>query len=95
LSIARRYFTRARFLSERKVAFSGKSLTIKNEAMAMQSVTRPSIMKIQDQPCRPPSPSILSIAHARRPPQEPATAAAEKKVAARMPNSERLYQQLK
>jgi hypothetical protein len=33
------------------------------------------------------------MAAARRPPKEPETAAAEKKIAARTPNSERLYQQ--
>jgi hypothetical protein len=38
-------------------------------------------------------PFICAIPAARRPPKEPARAAAEKKMAARMPNSERLYQQ--
>lgn len=48
--------------------------------------------KIQAQPGFPPMPSICAIAAARSPPKEPASAAAEKKMAARMPNSERLYQ---
>jgi hypothetical protein len=35
---------------------------------------------------------MLAIAAARRPPKEPASAAAEKKIAMRTPSSERLYQ---
>jgi hypothetical protein len=35
---------------------------------------------------------MFSIAAARRPPKEPETAAAEKKMAARIPNSSLLYQ---
>lgn len=58
----------------------------------MMMVMRPSRMKIQAQPALPPTPSIWLIAAARRPPKEPAIAAALKKIAERTPNSERLYQ---
>lgn len=47
------------------------------------------------QPGFPPMPSIFAIAAASSPPNEPATAAAEKKIADLMPNSLLLYQQLK
>jgi hypothetical protein len=49
-------------------------------------------MKIHAQPGLPPIPSIFAIAAASKPPKLPASAAAEKKIADRMPNSLRLYQ---
>jgi len=49
-------------------------------------------MKIQAQPGFPPIPSIFDIAAASSPPKAPEAVAAEKKMAARVPNSERLYQ---
>jgi len=58
-----------------------------------QRVCLTSMMKIQAQPSLPPIPSINAIAAASNPPNEPANAAAEKKIAARNPSSERLYQQ--
>lgn len=45
-------------------------------------------------PSYPATPFIWVIAAAKRPPNEPASAAAEKKSAARKPSSCRLYQQL-
>lgn len=81
--------------SERKVASSGKSKTIQKLAIPTRTVASPSKMKIQAHPLLPPMPSICPIAAASKPPNEPDTAAAEKKMAARMPNSERLYQQLR
>ena len=50
-------------------------------------------MKIHAHPALCPMPDINPMAAARSPPKEPETAAALKKMAARMPNSERLYQQ--
>jgi hypothetical protein len=50
-------------------------------------------MKIQAHPGLPPIPSICAIAAASKPPKLPASAAAEKKMADRIPNSLRLYQQ--
>jgi len=44
------------------------------------------------QPCFPAMPFIFAIAAASSPPKDPASAAAEKKMAARMPNSSLLYQ---
>jgi hypothetical protein len=52
-----------------------------NESKPKPTVTTPSMMKIQAQPGRPPLPSRRSIAAARRPPKDPETAAAEKKIA--------------
>jgi predicted TIM-barrel fold metal-dependent hydrolase len=51
------------------------------EATPKTQVTTPSMMKIQAQPGRCEYPSRFSIAAARRPPKEPETAAAEKKIA--------------
>lgn len=59
----------------------------------MITVAMPSMINIHDQPLLPPTPSIFPIAAASRPPKEPDTAAAEKKMAARAPNSHRRYQQ--
>lgn len=67
-------------------------LAMKKDRRAMIKVARPSRMKIQAQPGLPPTPSICTMAAASRPPNDPARAAAEKKMAARTPNSERLYQ---
>jgi len=61
----------------------------------MMIVARPSRMKIHAQPGFPPTPSMLAMAAASKPPNEPAKAAALKKMAARIPNSDRRYQQLK
>lgn len=44
-------------------------------------------MKIQAQPCLPPTPSISAMPRARRPPKAPAAVAAEKKTAMRKPHS--------
>src|ERR1700742_2719364 len=63
-------------------------LTMKNDRNATTIVARPSKMKIHAQPGLPPIPSICTMAAASRPPKDPARAAAEKKMAARMPNSE-------
>jgi hypothetical protein len=49
-------------------------------------------MNIQAHPGLPPMPSIFAIAAASKPPKLPASAAAEKKMADRIPNSLRLYQ---
>jgi hypothetical protein len=43
------------------------------------TVKSPSRMKIHDQPGRLPTPCMFSMAAARRPPNDPAMAAAEKK----------------
>lgn len=48
--------------------------------------------KIHAQPGLPPTPPICAMPAASSPPKEPASAAAEKNTAARMPNSDRLYQ---
>ena len=84
--------TLRRSSSERNLASSGKSWTIQYEAKESRMVKRPSKMKIQAQPGLPPTPSKLAIAAASRPPKLPARAAAEKKMARRMPNSFLLYQ---
>jgi hypothetical protein len=60
--------------------------------MEMPIVSRPSKIKIHAQPPLLPMPFIFSIAYASKPPNEPARAAALKKIAWRMPNSLRLYQ---
>ena len=73
--------TLARSCSERKVAVSGKSCTMKKESAPKPMVMIPSMMKIQAQPGRPPRLSKFSMAAARRPPKDPETAAAEKKIA--------------
>jgi hypothetical protein len=49
--------------------------------MPMRTVAKPSRMKIQDQPGRPPTPFMFARAAARRPPKDPAKAAALKKIA--------------
>jgi hypothetical protein len=54
-------------------------------------VKMPSMMKIQAQPPLPPTPSMVEMALARRPPNAPAAVAAEKKIAMRKPHSWRLY----
>jgi hypothetical protein len=56
----------------------------------MASSVRRSILLTQ--PGLPPTPFICAIPAARRPPNDPASAAAEKKMAARIPSSLRLYQ---
>jgi hypothetical protein len=66
---------------DRNFASSGKSWTIQKLTMPIRTVARPSRMKIQDQPGSPPTPFILAMAAARRPPKEPARAAALKKMA--------------
>ncbi len=57
-----------RSVSVRNFAVSGKSDRMKNEATAHKTVKRPSKIKIHAQPGLPPTPSILAIAAARRPP---------------------------
>ena len=69
-----------------------QAFTMKKDKAATTIATRPSRMKIHAHPGLPPTPSIFTMAAARRPPKEPASAAAEKKMAARTPNSDRLYQ---
>jgi hypothetical protein len=54
---------------------------MKNESAPKPIVMIPSMMKIHAQPGRPPRPFRFSIAAARRPPKDPETAAAEKKMA--------------
>jgi hypothetical protein len=54
---------------------------MKKERRPKPIVMIPSIMKIHAQPGRPPRPFRLLIAAARRPPNEPENAAAEKKIA--------------
>src|ERR1051326_2443336 len=95
LSAFKRRMTRARSSSDKNLASSGKSCTIQYDAMPTRIVKRPSRMKIQAQPGLPPTPFMLVIAAASNPPNDPATAAAEKKIAARTPNSDLLYQQLR
>src|SRR5436190_285906 len=92
-STAKRWSTRLRLSSERNFASSGKSWTAQNDAIPTRIVAKPSRMKIHAQPGFPPTPRILAIAAARSPPNDPATAAKEKKIAIRIPNSDRLYQQ--
>ena len=82
---------RCRSTSERKCASSGKSQTIQKEAMPIKTVANPSKMKIHAHPCFPPIPPILPIAAASKPPNDPDTAAAEKKIADLIPNSLRLF----
>lgn len=58
---------------------------------ATTRVSKPSRMKIQDQPPRPATPDILPMPKARIPPKAPAAVAAEKKSAMRRPHSWRQY----
>src|SRR5436190_3011031 len=92
-SSAKRRSTRLRLSSERNFASSGKSWTVQNDAIPIAIVAKPSRIKIHAQPGLPPTPFILAMAAARSPPNDPATAAKEKKMAIRIPNSDRLYQQ--
>jgi hypothetical protein len=70
-------------------------LTIQKDINPITTVAKPSRMKIHAHPGLPPTPSMFSMAAASSPPNDPARAAALKKIAARTPNSDRLYQQLK
>ncbi|KAG6552271.1 hypothetical protein Mapa_006122 [Marchantia paleacea] len=92
-SACSRAMVNARSSAVKNVAVSGKSGTSQNEAKPARTVTRPSRMNIHAQPGKLPTPSIFEIAAARRPPKAPETVAAEKKIAARKPNSRFLYQQ--
>jgi hypothetical protein len=58
-----------------------------SQHLPTMNVIRPSRMKIQAQPSRPPTPSISVIPRASRPPNAPAAVAAEKKIAMRNPHS--------
>jgi hypothetical protein len=58
-----------------------------SQHLPTMNVIRPSRMKIQAHPSRPPIPSISVIPRASRPPNAPAAVAAEKKIAMRNPHS--------
>lgn len=70
-----------RSVSLRNVAVSGKSWTKKNDRNPKTTVAAPSRMKIHAHPGIPALLSSLKIAAARRPPNDPENAAAEKKMA--------------
>jgi hypothetical protein len=71
--------TRAFSLSFKKRACAGERGKRKNDATPNTTVKRPSRMKIQAQPGRPPIPFILIIPYARRPEKAPDREAVEKK----------------
>jgi hypothetical protein len=81
-----------RSASVRNLALSGKSWIIQKLAAPATTVASPSRMKIHAHAGLPATPSMFAMAAASRPPKAPETVAAEKKSAARRPNSERLYQ---
>jgi len=88
----------------RNVASSGKSTSIQIEMTPITTLKIPSKMNynqnivsrrkltIHDQPANPATPLRFAIAAAKRPPNAPLSAAAEKNRAARNPSSLRLYQ---
>ena len=75
--------------------YSGKTFLCRCSVDARDHAggVRDTKMKIHAHPGFPPMPSIFAIAAANKPPKLPASAAAEKKIADRIPNSLRLYQQ--
>ena len=72
-------------------AFEDEDLVVVSMALLNLGVNS-SAKHTQAQPAFPPIPFICAIAAANKPPKLPAKAAAEKKIAARIPNSDRLYQ---
>ena len=60
----------SRSVSVKNFAVSGKSERMKNDAAAQTIVNSPSRINIQAHPGLPPTPSILDIAAARKPPEK-------------------------